>query len=423
MAIYLSQVLDKPVWDMAGQRLGRCIDVLALEREQGAPPIRAIVMRKDDGSDVLVPADQITSLSPAIMLKLASPPIYESHGNELRLKRQVMDRQIVDVEGQRLVRVNDLQLARTGENGAYYLTGAAVGAASLVRRLGMEGIATRVGKVLRRPTVERIIPWQYVTPVQTDAPIRLRITRQKLAQVDPADMAEIVSELDRPSGLALLQTLDNETVADTMQEIAPELQATVLTALPPERAADLLEEMDPDDAADLLGSLEDSDRSNLLDLMADEDSTEMEKLLAYPEDTAGGIMTTEYTTIPLGFTALQALDFLRKSTNAQEDETMYYVHAVDEAGKLRGTLPLRDLVMSKPDALVDAVFDRDPVTVEPLTPQREVARIMVKYNLLEVPVVDNEGVLQGIVTVDDAIDAVIPTAWKKRLPRFFRAAA
>jgi len=423
MAIYLSQVVDKPVWDMAGQRLGRCTDILAVEREHGAPPIRAIVMRKDDGTETLVPADQVASLSPAIMLKLASPPNYECRGNELHLKRQVMDRQIVDVEGQRLVRVNDLQLARTNDNGGYYLTGAAVGAASLVRRLGMEGVAARLAKVLHRQPVERLIPWQYVAPVQADAPIRLRITRQKVGQIDPADIAEIVSELDRPSGLALLQTLDNETVADTIQEIAPELQATVLTALPPERAADLLEEMDPDDAADLLGSLEDSDRSNLLDLMADEDSTEMEKLLAYPEDTAGGIMTTEYAAIPLGLQAAQALEFLRRSASAREDETMYYVHVVDEEGKLRGTLPLRDLVMSDPQASVDEVMDRTPVKVEPLTPQREVARAVVKYNLLEVPVVDSEGILHGIVTVDDAIDAVIPTAYKKRLPHFFRTAA
>jgi Mg/Co/Ni transporter MgtE len=156
--------------------------------------------------------------------------------------------------------------------------------------------------------------------------------------------------------------------------------------------------------------------------MADEDSTQMEKLLAYPEDTAGGIMTTEFATIPVGLKASQALDYLRKSPKAQDDETMYYVHLVDEAGRLRGTLQLRDLVMSNPDALVDAIVDRTPVTVEPLTPQREVARVVVKYNLLEVAVVDAEGALQGVVTVDDAVDAVIPTAWKKRFPRFYRTA-
>ncbi len=419
MTVYLSQILDKPVWDMTGQRLGRCKDVLALEREQGPPPIRAVVVRSDDGSDQLVPADQIASLSPVIMLRSATPPSYEAGGNELRLKGQVMDRQIVDVEGRRLVRVNDLQISRTGENGGYYLTGAYVGAASLMRRLGLEGLAQSVGKVLKREPSDRVIPWQYVAPVQTDAPIRLRITRQKVAQIDPADIAQIISELDRPSGLALLQTLDNETVADTMQEIDRELQATVLNSLPPERAADLLEEMDPDDAADLLGTMAETDRTSLLDLMDDEDSSDVEKLLAYPEDTAGGIMTTEFTTLPLGLTAGQALEYLRSSAAAREDETMYYVHVVDSEGKLHGTLTLRDLVMTSPEATVDDLLDRAPVTVDALTSQRDVARMVVRYDLLEVPVVDEEGRIHGIVTVDDAIDAAIPTAWKKRIPRFF----
>lgn len=420
MTVYLSQILDKPVWDMTGQRLGRCRDVMALEREQGSPPIRAIVLRTDDGAERVVPAEQIASLSPVVMLTSAAMPAYEARGNELRLRRQVMDRQIVDVEGHRLVRVNDLQITRTPHDGEFYLTGASVGAASLVRRLGLEGLARGVGKAVKREPSDRVIPWQYVAPVQTDAPIRLRITRQKVAQIDPADIAQIVSELDRPSGLALLQTLDNETVADTMQEIDPKLQATVLNALPPERAADLLEEMDPDDAADLLGAMEEPDRTSLLDLMEDEDSSDVEKLLAYPEDSAGGIMTTEFTTLPLGLTADEALAYLRASDAAREDETMYYVHLVDGEGMLRGTLTLRALVMARPDSKVDELIDRAPVTVEPNTPQRDVARMVVRYDLLEVPVVDEAGRMHGIVTVDDAIDAAIPTAWKKRIPHFFR---
>lgn len=421
MTVYLSQILDKPVWDMAGQRLGRCRDVLAMEREHGAPPIRAVAMRAEDGSDVLVPVDQVASFSPVIMVKTATPPAYEPHGNELRLREQVMDRQIVDVEGRRLVRVNDLQLTRTAENGGYYLTGAAVGAASLARRLGIERLARGVVKAVKQDAAERVIPWQYVAPVEADAPIRLRITRQKVAQIEPADIAQIVSELDRPTGLALLQTLDNETVADTMQEIDPELQASVLNALPPERAADLLEEMDPDDAADLLGTLDDNERDSLMELMDDEESFHVAKLLAYPEDSAGGIMTTEFTTLPLGLTAGEALAYLRESERARDDETMYYVHIVDDTGKLHGMLTLRDLVMSDPEDKLDDALDRDPTTVDPLTSQQDVARLVVRYNLLEVPVVDADGVLQGIVTVDDAIDAAIPTAWKKRIPHFYRA--
>ncbi|MBN1400024.1 MAG: CBS domain-containing protein [Anaerolineae bacterium] len=153
--------------------------------------------------------------------------------------------------------------------------------------------------------------------------------------------------------------------------------------------------------------------------MEEEESDEVERLLAYPEDTAGGIMTTEFTLLPAGLTAGEALALLRSSERAREDEIMYYVHITDEDGRLRGVVSLRDLVMADPAASVEGLMETHPIAVEPETSQRDVARLVARYDLLAVPVVDAEGVLQGIVTVDDAIDAVIPTAWKKRLPRFF----
>lgn len=419
MAIYLSQIIDRPVWDPRGQRLGRCTDILVQERAHGSPQVRAIAMTDLKGQQLLVPADQVSSFVPAVLLKTSSPPPYQPTGHEIYVRRQVLDRQIVDVEGRRLVRVNDVQLARAGDQGAYYLAGVAVGASSFIRRLGLEPVSARLLGVLGKEPSQRVIPWQEVAPVEADAPIRLRVAKDRIRQINPVDIADIITELDRPAGLALLETLDNEVVADTIQEIDPELQASVLTTLPPERAADVLEEMDPDDAADLLGTLEDSERDSLLALMEDEDSQQMEKLLAYPADTAGGIMTTEFSTIPPDLRAGEALTYLRQSEQAQEDETMYYVHVVDDKGKLCGVVALRDLVMADPDTPIAEIMESHPITVTPLMPQREVARLVAKYNLLEVPVVDEEGVLQGIVTVDDAIDAVIPTAWKKRLPRFF----
>jgi Mg/Co/Ni transporter MgtE len=208
-------------------------------------------------------------------------------------------------------------------------------------------------------------------------------------------------------------------VADAIQEIDPELQMSVLSSLPPEQAADVLEEMDPDDAADLLGALDEDERSAYLDLMETEDSIDVEKLLAFPEDSAGGIMTTEFTAIPMGMRARDALGYLRQSAAARDDETMYYLHVTDAEGRLVGIISLRDLVMAEPEAHLDEIMENNPLTVTPLTSQAEVAQIVARYNLLEVPVVDEEGRMEGIVTVDDAIDAVIPTAWKKRLPRFY----
>lgn len=417
MTIWLSYLLRRPVWDAENKRLGVCLDVLVADVEKPLPSVRAIAVGKRKAEPQLYSAECVAWLSPSLILNTTTPITYVPRGDELWLKRQVLDRQIVDIEGRRLVRVNDLQLIR--RNAHYCLASAAVSTAGLIRRLGAEGLAERLFRLLHREIPETLISWRDMAPVEAHAPIRLRVSRDKISQMHPADIAAIVNELDLPTGQALLTGLDTTMMADAMQEIDPELQVAILGNLPPMHAADVLEEMDPDDAADLLADLEPVDRDKLLDLMEDEDAVEVEKLLAYPADSAGGIMSSEYTTVPRGLTAGQALDYLRQSSAAREDETMYYVYVVDEQGGLQGVIALRDLVLALPSAPIEAIIDSNPVTVDLFTPQNEVAQRVAKYNLLAIPVVDDDQVLHGIVTVDDAIDAIIPTAWKKRLPRFF----
>lgn len=417
MAMWLSRILDRPVWDAQGERLGRCVDVLVAETEKALPPLRALAVEREKRETLLVSAADVAWLTPSIILKVTKPIPYIPKGDELYLRRQVLDRQIVDTEGRRVVRVNDLQIIRP--NGHYCLAAVDVGSLGLARRLGAERIVERVATRLGRPVPGVVIPWRDVAPVESGAPIRLRISRDRLSHLHPADIANIVSELDYPAGQALLSSLDTSVVADAMQEIEPALQASVLENLGPDRAADVVEEMDPDEAADLLATLEPNDREEILDRMEEEDAQEVQKLLAHPPDTAGGIMTTEYTTIHRGLTAGQALEALRHSEEAREDETMYYVYVIDDEGHLEGVITLRDLVMADPETPIDRLISARPISVKLTTPQEEVARLVAKYDLLAVPVVDEENVLHGIVTVDDAIDAIIPTAWKKRLPRFF----
>jgi len=416
---YLSQVLRNRVETRLGEPIGRCLDLLALDRSQGPLPLAAVLIETDDGDQRLVPADQMDRFIPTLVLKAWPPPAYTLGGGEIHLGRDILDRQIVDVEGRRLVRVNDLRLNPLGPAQQLYVTGAAVGTVSLLRRLGLQRVVEGLLRPFGKRLTEQVIPWDVVAAVEPDQPIRLRVARDKIRHIAPADIADLVTQMDGPSGLALLQSLDDETVADAMQEIPDELQESMLSGMSLDRAADVLEEMDPDEAADLLGALEDERRSTLLEAMEDQDSVQVAKLLAYPEDTAGGIMTTEFTTIPQGMTAGQALAYLRTSPQALEDETLYNLHVVSPDGKLQGVISLRDLVMADPDVSVDVIADTQPITVELLTPQREVARLVAKYNLIELPVVDDEGILHGIVTVDDAIDAIIPTAWKKRIPRLF----
>jgi magnesium transporter len=415
--LYVSQLQGKQVWDAWGALVGHCTDVLIGGLDQPFPPLRALAVR--DGETAFIAAEQISGLFPSIILSVPRAELwpYAPHGDELWLIDRVLDRQIVDTEGRRVVRVNDLQLARVRDR--FCLTGVDVGGLGLLRRLGVERPVRAAFHLARRVPPEGVIPWEDVAPLQQQDPLRLRISRERISKMAAVDIAAILNDLDHQTGQALITSLDDEMLADAMEEISPDMQVAVLSQLEPERAADVLEEMGPDEAADLLSDLPAHASQQLLELMEDDDAQDVRHLLRYPEDSAGGIMTTEFATVPLGLRAGQALDFLRRSEDAREDEAMYDVYVVDDERCLQGVITLRDLVMAPPDWPLDVEMDHEPITVEPYTLQDQVAYLAAKYNLLSVPVVDQAGSLLGIVTIDDALDAVLPTAWKKRIPRFY----
>jgi CBS domain-containing protein len=380
----------------------------------------ALVLKDGDREDRFIPAHQITSLFPSIILNVPKEQIkpYQPTGQELWLADQMLDHQIVDIEGRRVVRVNDVQLAHVQEK--YRLTGVDVSGRGLLRRLGVEPIADKFGKFINHPLSKTVIPWQDIAYLQEGDPIQLGISREKISKLPPVDIATILNGLNRNTGQAILAEMDNETLADTLEESPSSTQIAILSHLDSERAADILEEMDPDEAADLLADLPDETTYKLLELMEDEEAEEMRSLLDFPDNSAGGIMTTEFAWIPPDLTSREALSFLRSSKDALEDEQMYYIYVIDDDWKLHGVITLRDLVMAAPDSKLDEILDPDPISVSPLTSQEDVAYLVAKYDLLAVPVIDTDrDEMLGVVTVDDAVDAVLPTAWKKRLPRFF----
>ncbi|HOH92292.1 MAG TPA: CBS domain-containing protein, partial [Anaerolineaceae bacterium] len=265
----------------------------------------------------------------------------------------------------------------------------------------------------------QIIAWEDVASIEHDDPLRLKVSQERLVQMEPVDIAAILDSLDHHTSKALLEGFDDEILADTLEQSSFEVQQAVLAAMEPERAADVLEEMDPDEAADLLAELDDEHSEQLLSLMEDEDEIEMRQLLAYPENSAGGIMTTEFAWVPGEFNVEQALTHLRTSEEAKEDEFMYYLYILDHEERLEGVVSLRDLVTAPLEKSLHDWADDDVVHVEPLTHQNETAYLVAKYDLMAIPVIDpNNHKMLGIVTVDDALDTVLPTAWKKRLPRF-----
>jgi magnesium transporter len=415
--LYLSQVIGRPVRDRNDEPIGKVADLIVAVGDR-YPPVTGLVV-ETDRRRIFLPWTSVDSLDESgaklgtLTMDLAK---FHQRPNEILLRADLMDKQIVDIDGRKVVRVNDLRLDEV--EGALHLVAVDVGASGLLRRLGVEGGMRTVARNLHVQVPEKYIDWEDVDPVETSiASIKLRVPHAGLAELHPADLATIIDQLAPRDRAGVLASLGDDAVADAIEEMEPETQVEVLEDLEPGRAADILEEMSPDDAADLVADLSQTTRDEIFALMEKDEKDEVQELLGYPEDSAGGIMTTEFVAVPAHLTAAETIDMLRQlEPNA---ETIYYVYVTDDDGRLVGVLSLRDLIVAAPETQIGDVMIKEPVAVGVLADQDEVAEVVAHYNLLAVPVIDEEGRLAGIVTVDDALDTVLPTAWKRRLPRLF----
>jgi magnesium transporter len=413
---FVSELLGRPVAEVNGQRIGRLIDLVA-SAGIPHPKIVALVVKRARSQLVVPFSDVAVLIAPAIPLtkSLAEIVPYQPGDHDLYLARDVLDKQIIDTSGARVVRVNDLELARV--NGHFYVANVDTGSLGLLRRLGLGTAIQKVTGRLGRGLPPGVISWNNVELLPGDQAMRLRVPSDKIAELHPADLAEILSDLSRSESGRFLESLDVKTLADTLEEVEPDFQASLVEAMPDEKVADVLEEMAPDEAADLLAELPEDRSQGLLELMEDDEAKDVRKLLAYRDDTAGGIMTTEFIAAPADLTAEQVISMLRQ--RAEEAETIFYVYVTDDENRLLGVFSLRELVLAQPEAPVADFMEQRVVVVHLMDPQDKVAQVVAKYNLLAVPVVDDDNRLHGIVTADDALDKIIPTAWKKRMPRLY----
>ena len=415
--LYLSQAIGRPVRDKLGESIGTVADLIVAIGDR-YPPVTGIVV-KTNGREIFLHWQSVASLD-AGGASLCTSAIdiskFNQRPNEIRLKLDLMDRQIVDIDGRKVVRVNDLRLDEV--EGSLHLVAVDVGASGLLRRLGLEGPWRTIARSLHRDIPERYIDWEDVDPVErTIASVKLRVPHKGLAELHPADLATIIDQLSRNDRVGVIAALDDEAAADAIGEMEPETQVDILEDLEPGRAADILEEMDPDEAADLGADLSDESRVEILGLMEKEEADEVQELMTYGEDTAGGIMTTEFVAVPANLTAAQTIDRLRELEPTAE--TIYYVYVTDSEDRLVGVLSLRDLIVAKPETVISTFMYDEPVAVRTDASQEEVTDVVARYNLLALPIVDAEGRLEGIVTVDDAIDTLLPQPSKRRIPRLF----
>jgi CBS domain-containing protein/sporulation protein YlmC with PRC-barrel domain len=415
---FVSELAGRPVVDSDGTTIGTLIDfIVKIRKELPHPSVEAIVVERKKEKR-LIPFSCVALLMTAAIplnCRLADLPVYTPTEEDILLVDDILDKQIIDVDGARVVRVNDLELVKV--NGNVFVSNVDIGGMGLLRRVGLAKFARQLISSLHLKPPQSSISWDYVELLQRDQFMKLKVPSSRINELHPADVAEIISDLNRLESSRLLDTMDVKHIADALEEVEPDFQASLVQNMADEKVADVLEEMAPDEAADLLAELPKERSEDLLELMEDEDAQDVRTLLSYPDDSAGGLMTTEYAAVLPNLTAEQAIISLRKSAN--EAETIFYVYVVDEAGVLEGVFSLSDLIFAQPQTPVADFMHKRVVKVNLFDKQDEIAQAIAKYDLLAVPVVDDKNRLQGMVTADDALDKIIPTAWKKRLPRYY----
>jgi len=336
---------------------------------------------------------------------------FKRRDGEVLLARDVLDKQLVDVDGKRVVRVNDVQLIEV--NSEWRVTGADVSLQGLWRRLAPAGF---MGS--RRPV--EVIDWADVGYLATGAAtVQLKSSRDKLARLHPVEIARLAESLSFHQSAELVAALDDETAAETLEEMHEDNQARIIGDMDKERAADILEWMSPDEAADVLGDLPEATAADLLNRMEGEEKTDVAELLHYEDDTAGGLMTNEFITLPKGLTVGEALARLREM--AETPNMIYYLYVVEREGswKLSGVIALRSLILADPAAPLEDVMREEYQHAHTDDSAKEVAQKIAEYNLLALPVLDDLDEIVGIVTVDDAMELLLPKGWRQRLPRIF----
>ena len=408
--MYLTELLAKHVYDKNNKKYGKIKDVV-ISPDKKYPTIEAIKV-KANKEYYFIPSSYIKEIT-SNRIQLSSPlediKQYPKQDSIIKLSRDILDRQVVDMEGSKIRRVNDVEISY--KQGDYYIIGVDIGVNGLLRRMGMGKISEKIHHD------DHIIPWTDIDSLDFSN-LKLRVSKKKLRRLHPADVAEIVDDLGISDSMNILNSLDDESAADAFEEISPEKQKTILTEMEEKEAADLVDEMSPDDAADLLANISYEKKEEILDLMDPEESQELRELLEYPENTAGGIMTTEYAHVIGNKTTIEVMEEIRKI--AKEVETLYYIYILSPEEKLEGVVTIRELLLNDNQTPINEYMIKDLVTVNVNEEEEEVAKIVAKYNLIALPVIDEEEKMKGIITVDDAIDIILPTAWKKRLPKMFR---
>jgi CBS domain-containing protein/sporulation protein YlmC with PRC-barrel domain len=411
--VALSELLGATVFDPSGAA-GRVREV-TLAPQEDRSRISSLIVKTKTGDRVL-PFAAISAINGGVRAATSSAEWPASNATEglFLMERDLLDQQVIDVNGRKVVRVNDVDLEFAApKNGSPKNAGSAnpvlrvysvdVGARGAVRRL-LRGLAPKSAlHALLSRIPPRSIPWEFVDIIETDPArrVKLKISHDGLAKLHPADIADIVEDLAPDEREAVFQTLDEETAAEALEEVEPRVQKAIVESLDSERAADIVEEMNPDAAADLLADLSHDKTEQILVQMEPEAQQEVSELLEHKEGTAAGQMTTEFLALPVSAAVQNAIDSLREFEGGVEAVSTIYL--VDSHGTLVGAVPLARIVLAPLTAPMLSLTQEPLVLAHQETQEDEVAELFDKYNLQTLPVVDEHNKLTGVITSDDVI--------------------
>jgi magnesium transporter len=406
-SLALSELIGAPVYDPSGTSPVGKVREVALVPQEDPNRISGFVVKTRQGERLLA-IKSVASVNGGVRADTMSADWtpYASGEGMLLLERDLLDQQIIDVYGRKVVRVNDVDILEElgHEHIVLKLAAVDVGARGAIRRLLRGVVPSAALRVMMERIPPRMIPWEFVDLIETDPArrVKLKISLDRLAKLHPADIADIVEELAPTEREAVFETLDEEVAAQTLEEIDPKMQVSILSSLDSDRAADIVEEMDPDAAADLLGDMPPETTQEILTEMQPEERAEVTELMTFEEDTAAGRMTTDYMALKAGAKVSDAIEMLRKFEGGLESMSTIYI--IGEREKLLGQVPLAKIVLAPTDAPLMLLSTGHMPTIHPGADEKEVAELFDKYNLLTLPVIDDEGVLTGVITADDVIN-------------------
>ncbi|TAN41197.1 MAG: CBS domain-containing protein [Nitrospirae bacterium] len=409
--LFISEILKKPVYDPKGEIIGKVKDLVVIKGDP-LPKIASIIIDRPQGS-CKIDWERTNIFNKRIIssfINASEAESYDMDDDDLLAVRDILDKQIVDANGAKVVRVNDIKIEGYEEEAV--LIAVDVGMRGIMRRLGIERGGEELLRLFKTQLPYNLISWNYIQHLKPKLQtISLTVPRQMLSDLHPADIADIISRISREEGAHLFKDLDLETAAEALSELKPDMQADIINAMDAEQAADIIEEMPPDEAADVLSDLPTEKAQEILEHIEKEEAEDIQELLGHEEDTAGGLMTNEFIAYGPEVTIAQAIERFKK--DAGEMETVYYIFVVDENEKLVGVTSLRELILGDPSSTLAEIMETKTKTVTTNADDLVVAEIISKYNLVALPVVDSEGALVGIVTVDDVIDRILPPAAKR----------